>query len=122
MPIDLKMKPCERDYNEHQQSCPPPFSVPVTLPPLDSVFSYHLHISFLKIYFIDYAITVIPFLPLYFLLPCIPSPTGIPPHPLVQVHLASTFPILFLTSPIYFVTIIYATYSLYLFPHSTPDY
>ena len=34
--------------------------------------------------------------------------------------LASPFPILFLTSP-YFVPTIYASYSLYLFPHSCPS-
>ena len=32
--------------------------------------------------------------------------------------LASPFPILFLTSPVHFLPTIYATYSLYLFPHS----
>ena len=32
-----------------------------------------------KIYFIDYAITVVPFPPLYYLPPCTPPPTHIPP-------------------------------------------
>ena len=59
--------------------------------------------SFL-IYFIDYAITVVPFSPLHSPPPCTPSSTHIPPYsscPWV-IHissLASTFPILFLSSP-----------------------
>ena len=74
--------------------------------------------SFL-IYFIDHAITVVPFTPLYSPPPCTSHPTHIPPYsscPWV-IHissLASTFPILFLPSP-YFLPTIYATYSLYLF-------
>ena len=35
--------------------------------------------------------------------------------------LASTIPILFLTSSVYFVPTIYASHSLYLFPHSLPS-
>ena len=60
---------------------------------------------FFSIYFIDYAITVVPFSPLHSPLPYTLPPAHIPPAfsscPCV-VHvsyLASTFPILFLTSP-----------------------
>ena len=55
--------------------------------------------------------------------PSLPHPP--PPHsscPWV-IHissLASTFPILFLTSPVYFLPTIYATYFLYLSPLSPP--
>ena len=64
--------------------------------------------------------------PLYSPLPCTPPPTRVPPFsscPWV-VHissLASPFPTLFLPSPpVYFLPTIYATYSLYLFPLSSP--
>ena len=82
-------------------------------------------IIFYLIHFIDYAITVVPFPPLHSTPPCIPPPTHIPPYsscPWV-IHicsLASTFPILFLTSPVYFLPTIYATYSLSLSPLSHP--
>ena len=80
------------------------------------VFLFCLFLFFLKIYFIDYAITVVP------LSPFIPSAWLTPSHlhspPLVHVHvsyissLASTFPILFLTS-----FCIFSTYHLCcLFP------
>ena len=36
-------------------------------------------------------------------------------------YLASPFPILFLTFPVYFVPTIYASYSLYLLPNSPPS-
>ena len=71
---------------------------------------------FFKIYFIDYAITVVPFPPLTPLCPAHPVPPTFPPIstcPLV-VHvssLAATFPILFLTS-----SCLFSTYHLcYLF-------
>ena len=75
--------------------------------------------------FIDCAVTVVPFFPpLYSPLPCTPFPPAF--HPFLSscpwvVHissLASPFPILFLTSPVYFVPTIYASSSLYLFPYS----
>ena len=76
----------------------------------------------LFIYFIDYAITVVQFSPLYSSLPCTQPPTRIPP-PLVHVHgshilssLASPFPILFLPSPCPFST----DYLCYLFPVPFP--
>ena len=84
-------------------------------------------IYFFKIYFIDYAIIVVPFFFLSFIPLC---PASLLPPAFLHlssclwvVHissLASPFPILFLTSPVYFVPTIYASYSLYLFPHSTP--
>ena len=58
-------------------------------------------------------------------LPCILLDSSIPPN-LVHVHgsytssLASPFPVLFLTSPVYFGPNNYASYSLYLFPHCPP--
>ena len=85
-----------------------------------SIFLFFL----ILIYFIDYAITVVPFFsPLYSPLPCTSPPTIIPhlsscPWVIHVNSLASSFPILFLTSP-YFVPTIYASYSLYLFPHSS---
>ena len=79
-----------------------------------------------KVYFIDYAITVVPFSsPFYFPQPCTPSPTSIPPFSSCSwvIHvssLASTFSILFLLSPCHFLPTIYATYFLYLSPLSLP--
>ena len=79
-----------------------------------------LYCSFFKVYFIDYAITVVPFLsPLYSPPPCVLPPTCIPPLPLSScpwiIHtssLASPFPILFLTS-----LCLFCTYHLcFLFP------
>ena len=69
-------------------------------------------------YFIDYAITVVPFSPLY-------SPPPCTPPPLVHVH-GSYIRVLWLLHflycsyppPVYFLPTIYATYSLYLFPFS----
>ena len=86
-----------------------------------------IFILFFKIYFIDYAITVVPFPPLYSPMPCISLPPAFPPFsscPWV-IHissLASIFPILFLTSPCLF-----STYHLcYLFsvpfPPRSPSY
>ena len=82
-------------------------------------------LSLILIYFIDYAITVVlfflPFLPFYplpLLPPAFPHLTSCP----WVIHIsswASPFPILFLTFPSIFCTI-YASYSLYLFPHSLP--
>ena len=78
-------------------------------------------LSFFKIYFIDYAITVVPFLPLYSPPPCTPPPTCIPhfsscPWVIYISSLASTFPILFLTSPC-----LSSTYDLcYLFSVPSP--
>ena len=76
---------------------------------------------FLNMYFIDYAIAVVPFYPLYSPLPCTPPPPTFPtfsPCPWV-IHissLASPFPILFLTSPC-----LLSTYHLcYLFSVSFP--
>ena len=76
------------------------------------------------IYFIDYAIIVVPFFsPLYSppprtpLLPSFPHLSSCP-WAIHVSYLASVFPILFLTSPVYFLPTIYASYSLYLFPHS----
>ena len=66
------------------------------------------------------------FLPLYSPLPCPLFPPTFLPPPLSScpwvIHLSSlysTFPILFLTSPCLFLPTIYASYSLYLFPHSS---
>ena len=73
--------------------------------------------SFFKIYFIDYAIIVVPFLPLHSPPPCTPPPTHIPPLSSCSwvIHissLVSTLPILFLPSPCLF-----STYQLcFLFP------
>ena len=71
------------------------------------------------IYFINYAITVVLFPPLCSPLPC----TTIPPLYFMSMGPTYKFfgfytPILFLTSPSIFVPTIYASYSLYLFPHS----
>ena len=79
----------------------------------------------LKIYFIDYAITVVPFFsPLYSSLPVTAPPPSVPPNPALSlcpwvIHinsLASPFPILFVTSPCLF-----CTYHLcFLFPVPFP--
>ena len=73
---------------------------------------------FLKIYFIDYAITVVPFPPLYSPLPfkspstCITPTLSSCPWVIHISFLTSTFPILFLTCPS-----LLCTYHLcYLFP------
>ena len=60
---------------------------------------------------------------LYSLLPCTPLPPSSShrsscPWVIHGNSSASPFLILFLTSPVYFVPTIYASYSLYLFPHS----
>ena len=70
--------------------------------------------NFLNI-FIDYAITVVPFPPLTPLHPAHTLPPTFPPYSscpwvILISSLASTFPILFLPSPVYFPPIIYATY------------
>ena len=89
---------------------------------------FHLAINYFYfvIYFVDYAITVVPFSP-----PLFPSTLHTPPiclpsalssHPWV-VHissLASPFPILFLPSPCLFSTI-YATYSPVPFSPLSPS-
>ena len=59
--------------------------------------------------FIDYAITVVPFLPLHSTPPCPPPPSHIPlyspcPWVILISSLASTFPTLFLPSPCLFST------------------
>ena len=70
----------------------------------------------------------------YYSCPIFPhySPPPFPPHPPAFPHLsscpwvvhisslASTFPILFLTAPCYFLPTNYVSYSLYLFPHPPP--
>ena len=71
-------------------------------------FLFYLFIYF-KIYFIDYAIAVVPFPPLYSPLPCTTPPTHIPPlySCLWVIHISSlapTFPILYLPSPCLFST------------------
>ena len=82
--------------------------------------------SFLKNIFIDYAITVVPFPPPFTPLhPAHPLPPTFPsyiscPWFILISSLASTFPTLFLPSPVYFPPIIYATYSLYLSPPPPP--
>ena len=84
-------------------------------------FSPHRLFIFLKNIFIDYAVTVVPFpAPLTPLHPAHPLPPTFPsysscPWVILIRFLASTFPTLFLPSP-YFPPILYATYSLYLYP------
>ena len=87
--------------------------------------SYHLLFFLFKIYFIDYAITVVPF----FFSPLFPSALYLPSHhhspTLVHVHgshnissLAFPFPMLFLTSPC-----LICTYHLcFLFPVHFPPF
>ena len=81
---------------------------------------------FIKIYFIDYVITVVlfflPFIPLHLVPPFLPSFPHLSSCPwFIHISsLASLFPILFLNSP-YFVPTIYASYSLSLFPHPLPS-
>ena len=63
-----------------------------------------------------------PFTPLH---PAHCLPPTFPPYSscpwIIHISsLASTFPILFLPPPVYFLPTIYATYSLYLFPLSPP--
>ena len=75
--------------------------------------------------FIDYAITVVPFPTLHSTPSCTPLPPTFPPYPscpwvTLVSSLASTFPTLFLPSPVYLLPTIYATYSLYLSPLSPP--
>ncbi|KAF6084347.1 hypothetical protein HJG60_008618 [Phyllostomus discolor] len=77
--------------------------------PFNYLLIFSLFYCVFKIYFIDYAITVVPFSPLHSPPPCIPPPTHIPPFSscLWVIHirsLASTFPILFLLSPCLFST------------------
>ena len=89
----------------------PPFSYGVVRPFLFCT-TFCFTFCFLIIYFIVYAITVVPFSPLYSPPPCTPPLIHIPPPspfsscPWV-IHissLASTFPIIFLTSPCLFST------------------
>ena len=87
-------------FSPHQAPCPNhPCLPPSHLPSLTLSLC-----PFIKIYITDYAVTVLSIPPLYALLPCTTPPTSISPFhscPWV-IHissLASTFPILFLTSP-----------------------
>ena len=86
--------------------------------------------SFLKVYFIDCAITIVPFFsprysPLSYNLP----PTSIPPPPRLRScpwvirisFLASPFPILFLTSPCLFCAYQLCFLFPVLFSHSPPS-
>ena len=82
--------------------------------------------SLFKNIFIDYAITVVPFPPLYSTPSCTPPPSHIPP-PIVHVHGSHLkvlwllhFPYYSYPLPVYFLPTIYATYSLYVFPLSPP--
>ena len=80
--------------------------------------------SFLKIYFIDYAITVVPFSPLS-PLPCTPHPPSFPhlsscPWVIHISPLATPFPILFLTSPFLFCTCQFAILNPCTFPSLSP--
>ena len=76
-----------------------------------------------KIYFIDYAITLAPFFSHLYSPPlCIPLPPSFPhlrscPWVIHISSLASPFPTLFLTSPVYFVPTCYAFFKL-LFRYS----
>ena len=88
-------------------------SVPTSLLPLSLAYSTSLYqtltkdngSSFLKLYFLDYAITVVPILSLFPLHPAHPTPSGDPPHycsrPWVMriSSLAAPFPILCFTFP-----------------------
>ena len=81
---------------------------------------------FLKVYFIDYAITVVPIFFSHLSTSAVHPPPSLMSPALSScpwvIHirsLASPFPILFFKSP-YFVPTNYASYSLYLFPHSPP--
>ena len=74
---------------------------------------YFIYFIFL-IYLIDYAITVVPFPPFIPLHPAHPLPPTFPrfsscPWVVHTSSLASLFPILFLTSPVYFLPTIYAS-------------
>ena len=102
--------------------------IPFATATLKNTHSPYFLLLFLKIYFIDYAITVVPIFP-----PLPPSSWC--PHPLQQStptlayvcascivsSLASPFPILFSTSPCLFLPTIYASDSLHLFPHFSPS-
>ena len=89
------------------------------------VHLFKLFKVFFKIYFIDYAITVVPFSLLYSPLLCTPPPTHIPPfssHPWV-VHVSSLAPTLYYSYTIlnvpYFLPTIYATILCTFSPSST---
>ena len=64
----------------------------------------------------------LPFIPLHpaaHLPPAFPPPLSLCPQVVAHINsLASLFLILFLTPPVYFEPTIYASYSLYLLPHS----
>ena len=85
-----------------------------------------LSFSFLKNIFIDYAIIVVPFPPLHSTLSCTLPPSHIPPLQFMSMgHTYKFFGFYIsctiLTLPlVYFLPIIYATYSLYLSPLSPP--
>ena len=79
------------------------------------------------IYFIDYAITVVPFPPLYSLPSCTPTPIHIPPLQFISMGRTYKFfgfyisyTILNLPLSIFYLPSIYATFYLYLFPLSPP--
>ena len=82
-----------------------------------SFFKYILLVMLLQL-----SLFCLPFPPLHSVPPLPPALPHVSSCPWV-VHrssLASSFPILFLTSPVYFLPTSYASYSLYLFPHSPP--
>ena len=92
------------------------------------VFIWAFHFFFLKYILLIMLLQFSHFLsPLYSPLLCTLPPTSTPLHTLSScpwvVHirsLAFPFPILLLTSPVYFVPTTYASYSLYLLPLSPP--
>ena len=81
--------------------------------------------AFFKIYLLIMLLQLSHFLPFTQLHPAQPLPPTFPsysscPWVILISSLASTFPTLFLPSPVYFPPIIYAIYSLYLSPLSPP--
>ena len=129
---------CERNINHtagdlvhNTGMCPDWVSDPRTFGFQTGTQSTEPHQPQLFFFFLKYILLILllqlsHFSLLYPPLPCIPPPTSIPlpfGSCLWVIHvssLASSFPILFLTSPVYFVPTIYASYSLYLLPHSPP--
>ena len=109
---------------------PSPLPTPYIPPTLFSTLSHptsgneHAVVCVYEVYlfifniFIDYAITVVLFPPLHSTPSCPPTPSHIPPPysscPWVThiSSLASTFPILFLSSPVCFLPTIYAFFPL----------
>ena len=81
--------------------------------------NFYFYFLFFKVYFTDYAITVVPvFLPLYSPPPAFPHPISSCPWVVHISSLASPLPILFLTSPCLFCTY----HSCFLFPVPLPLY